>query len=72
MSKEAVEAVIGKVVLDAEFRQLLSADPEKALAGFDLSEFEKAGLMNMDGETMEVLANTLDARLARWSGIVRK
>jgi hypothetical protein len=65
MSKEAVEAVIGKAVLDAEFRNALLADPEKALAGFDLNETEKASLKSLDSETMDVLANTLDARVSK-------
>ena len=37
MSKEAVESVLGKVLLEAEFRAALLADPDQALAGFDLT-----------------------------------
>ncbi len=65
MSKEAVESVIGKAILDGEFRKLLMAEPEKALAGFELSEAEKVGLKNLDSETLDTLGNTLDARSSK-------
>ena len=60
MSKEAVESVLGKVLLDAEFRIALLADPEGTLASFDLSRAEKAGLKRLDGETLDALAHFLD------------
>ena len=65
MSKEGVESVIGKAILDVEFRKLLMAEPEKALAGFDLSEAEKAGIRSLDSETLDTLGNTLDARSSK-------
>jgi hypothetical protein len=65
MSKEAVESVIGKAVLDAAFRKLLLADPEKALAGFDLTDTEKAGLKSIDSETLDSLGSTLDTRSSK-------
>jgi len=65
MSKEAVEAVVGKAILDAKFRQAMIADPEKALAGFDLTDTEKASLKSIDNETMSALANTLDERTSK-------
>ena len=65
MSKEAVESVIGKAVLDSEFRALLMADPEKALAGFTLTEAEKTGLKNLDSETLDLMGNTLDKRTSK-------
>ena len=65
MSKEAVESVIGKAVLDGEFRRLLMADPEKALAGFALTDSEKAELKNLDSETLDTLGNTLDSRTSK-------
>ncbi len=65
MSKEAVEAVIGKILLDAEFRLALMADPDQTLAGFDLTKGEKARLKNMDSETLESLAKTLEVRIRK-------
>jgi len=72
MSKEAVESVIGKAILDAEFRKALFADPEKALAGFDLSETEKAQLKGLDSETLDAMGNTLDARVSKLSVQMRQ
>ncbi|MBN2148291.1 MAG: Franean1_4349 family RiPP [Anaerolineales bacterium] len=60
MSKEAVEFAIGKALLDAAFRAALLADPEKALAGMDLTQAEKAALKRLDGETLDSLAYSLD------------
>ena len=65
MSKEAVESVIGKAVLDSEFREALFANPEEALAGYELTEEEVAGLKTIDAETMETLAGTLDERISK-------
>jgi hypothetical protein len=61
MSKEAFEAVIGKAAVEAEFRDLLLADPERALAGFTLTEKESSILKKIDSETLESLGCTLDA-----------
>jgi 23S rRNA maturation mini-RNase III len=65
MSKEAVEAVVGKAMLDAEFRSSLLKDPEAALAVFDLTEEEKAGLKKMDDEILGALVNALDERKSK-------
>ena len=50
MARQELERLIGRAVLDAQFRQELFADPEKATreAGFDLSEEEMAGLKKID------------------------
>jgi len=72
MSTEAIESVLGKILLEVEFRLALLADPDQALAGFDLTESEKAELKSMDAETMDVLANTLDSRAGIWLNHLRK
>ncbi len=59
MSKEIMEYVIGKAVLEAEFREALLAKPDQTLAAFDLSEAEKSSLKRMDSETLEALARAL-------------
>lgn len=59
LSEQAVEWVTGKIVLDANFREALIADPDQALSGFDLNESEKAWLKRVDFETMEALAQAL-------------
>ena len=69
MSKESVESVIGKAMLDTEFRELLLSDPDQALSVFDLTDAEKVALKSMDAETMDALANTLDARVSKRAGV---
>jgi hypothetical protein len=68
MSRESVEAVIGKAVLDSEFRESLFADPNQALEGYELTDEEVAGLKVIDSETMEALAGTLDERISKHTG----
>ncbi len=63
MSKQAVEAVMGKVILDVEFSHALLADPDGALARFDLTEGEKTILKSMDSETLDFLAMALAERI---------
>ena len=66
MSKEALESVIGRAVTDSEFRQSLFANPDEALAGFDLTDQEIAGLKTLDAETLDSMAGTLDERISKW------
>ncbi|MGD2164137.1 MAG: Franean1_4349 family RiPP [Anaerolineae bacterium] len=65
MSKEAVQAVIGKAVTESEFRELLFANPDEALEGYDLTEAELAALKSVDAETMESFAGALDERISK-------
>jgi hypothetical protein len=60
MSIDAFEAVIGKAAVEAAFRDLLLADPDQALAGFELTEDEVFILKKIDSETLELLSETLD------------
>jgi hypothetical protein len=65
MSKEAVESVIGRAVLDGQFREALFAEPDEALEGYELAEEEVSALRAIDAETMESLAGTLDERISK-------
>ena len=65
MSQEAVQAVIGKAVLDSEFREALFADPDEALEGYELTEEEVAALKSIDAETIESFAGSLDERISK-------
>lgn len=71
LSRESVEWVMGKIVLDARFRERLLAEPEQALAAFDLTRREKAGLGSLDSETMEAVAKTLAVRLSKTNPATR-
>jgi hypothetical protein len=65
MSKEALQAVIGKAVMDSEFREALFADPDQAVEGYELTEEEVAALKAIDAETVESFAGSLDERISK-------
>lgn len=65
MSKKTIESVLGKAILDNEFRNALFAFPDDALADFDLSVAEKNMLKRVDSETLELLANIIKPHFAR-------
>lgn len=67
MSKEAVEAIIGRAVLDAELREALFASPDEVLAGYDLSGEEVAALKTIDAEAMESFVGTLDEAFSQFT-----
>jgi hypothetical protein len=60
MSTNTMKAVIGKAMLDTEFRNALLADSDMALATFDLTEAEKANLKKIDSETLDTLAHLME------------
>jgi hypothetical protein len=65
MSRQALEAVIGRVVIDEEFRLMLFADPEAALTGYELAEREIAALRTIDAESLDVFARGVGRRIVR-------
>jgi hypothetical protein len=50
MARKDLERLVGRAVLDAEFRERLFADPDKALReeGFDLTDEEMTALKQVD------------------------
>ena len=65
MSREAVEQVIGKAMLDEKFRAAIFANPDEAYKGYDLTEEEVAALKAIDAETVESMAGALDERVSK-------
>lgn len=59
MSKEALELALGKALLEPDFRLALLADPDQALAGFQLTKSENASIRRIDSETLDTLANII-------------
>jgi hypothetical protein len=53
MSQRELEAVIGRVIVDQEFRMELLANLPAALAGYDLSEAEAAALRSVDAGSLD-------------------
>jgi hypothetical protein len=65
MSQSAVEQVVGKMLLDVEFRKQMSSDISQALAGYDLTEGEVEGLKNIDLEDFQKTVSGLDERISK-------
>lgn len=68
MSLEAVQAVIGRAVTDAEFRQKLIDNAREACQGYDLTEEELAALEALDANSLQEFAGTLDLRISKTGG----
>jgi hypothetical protein len=65
MSKEAVQNLIGRAVMDEAFRELLFSDPEKAFEGSDLTPEEKKLLRSLDPDEVANFAGKLDERITK-------
>jgi hypothetical protein len=46
----------------------LFADPDQALAGYDLTREERAALLSVDAETLDAFAERLGVHMARRRG----
>ena len=65
MSRQVLEAVIGRAVLDKDFRVTLFAEPEVALIEYELTEDELAALKSLDAESLDACAAMLEAWVHR-------
>ncbi len=65
MSAENVEKIIGKAVVDGEYRRLLFSEPDKALEGYELTEEEKSALIGLEREKFDAVAGELEDRISR-------
>ena len=65
MSQDVVRLIIGRAVLENEFRELLFADPDQALEGYDLTDKEIAGLKRINRDRFDELATGLEERISR-------
>lgn len=68
VSRQALEAVIGRTILDEAFRMALFADPEAALADYQLTESEEAALKLVDAETLDACAHSIGQWVASGLG----
>jgi outer membrane biosynthesis protein TonB len=48
-----LKEIIGQALVDREYRELLFADRERALTGFELSHADRTALERLDRETLE-------------------
>jgi hypothetical protein len=63
MSQRELEAVIGRAILDQEFRMALFADRAVALDGYELTEAEVAAVRMVDAESLDGCAMILEGRI---------
>jgi hypothetical protein len=65
MSQTTVEQIIGRLVLEPEFRRQMATDQAQALAGYDLTDDERASLSGLDLVELEGAATTLEERVSK-------
>lgn len=65
MSKTTIEQIIGRLVMDPEFRRQMAADRAQALAGFELTLDERASLDGLDLAELEGAATDLEQRVSK-------
>jgi hypothetical protein len=64
VSQQTLEAVIGRAILDEEFRSALFADPGAALGEYELSKGERTALKSVDAESLDSCAHNVRRRIA--------
>ncbi len=69
MSKENVQTIIGRAILEPEFRSLLFAEPGKALEGYELTAEETQSLQSLDREKFDQAASEVEERISK-SGLL--
>ena len=65
MSQKSVEQILGRMLLDGEFRKQVAGDMVQALAGYDLTETEREGFKNMDLDDFHKTVTGLDERVSK-------
>jgi hypothetical protein len=60
-----VEQIVGRMLLDREFRKLMAPDIDKALAGYELTAEELAGLKSLDLNDFHQAVSGLDERVSK-------
>jgi len=72
MSTENVQSIIGRAIVETEYRTLLFSDPGKALEGYDLTEEEAQSLKSLDKERFDEVANQVEDRISKSGFAVRE
>jgi hypothetical protein len=72
VSKQALEAILGRCVMDDSYRTLLFAHPDQALAGYELTKEERAALLAVDAETLEAFAERVGVHLERGERLAQR
>ena len=69
MSVEGVKQVIGRAVVDEEFRTLLFDKPGEALGGFELTDEERTRLQTITRDEFDKVTSEVEERVSR-AGLV--
>jgi hypothetical protein len=72
MSQQAMEAILGRCVIDEDYRILFFENPDQALVGYELAREERAALLAVDAETLEAFAAQLGMHLERGERLARR
>jgi hypothetical protein len=62
MSEKSLEQIIGRILLDREFRSLMVSDMDKALMSYDLTEDELKSLKSLEQKDFHRKVTGLDQR----------
>jgi len=65
MSQTVVEQILGRMLLDREFRKQVAGDMAQALTGYELTEAEREGIKNMDFDDFHQTVTGLDERVSK-------
>ena len=65
MSEEHLIEIIGRAMVESDFRALLIKEPEAAVKDYDLTEEEMVLLRDFKPEVLESLSNELEQRISR-------
>jgi hypothetical protein len=69
MSKEDLTTIISRALTDEEYRAQLLADPDAALADYDLDETEEQMVRNLPADAFDELTMDLEDRQSK-SGFI--
>ncbi len=65
MSKENVQTIIGRAIMEPEYRASLFKEPDKALEGYELTDEETQSLKNLDPEKFDQAATQVEERISK-------
>ncbi|MFA6000928.1 MAG: Os1348 family NHLP clan protein [Thermoleophilia bacterium] len=66
MAKKGVVAVVGRAVVDEQYRERFYKNPMLAMEGYDLSNDEKQAIAGIDRRQMDKFADSVNYRLRSW------
>jgi hypothetical protein len=64
-----LQEIIGRAVMEPEYRELLFSDPDKALEGYELTQDEAASLKGLPPDKFDAVAGELEERISRAGGL---